>query len=303
MHDGDVLDPRCRHRLPHFAIMPSFPPREETGSTIRMPRDDGERHDQHDEPEREEDLEHHHLLLQGRDVSRDEFADETVITPTPIVVPGPDGRGGDGRRSLLDGRVGEDEDVGIHLSKSDLEVVLHERERVLQCVDFGSDQTPDEFLHRGRQDRVPEDGVDDVLDVRVEGLDGVVQRDDGPVHPSKDTVVDPGLQSCDVVVDLRCVERGLSLHVTVDLSGDLGGESIDLRSDDGRVVTLNRCDSDELRLDREHTEQSNEETSERRWGEDVVQGESQIDRLLRSQSEQPREFLRQGRGQRVLQRR
>ena len=79
---------------------------------------------------------------------------------------------------------------------------MQERQGVLDGVDFASDEALQEGVRRTLKDGTSKDGGDSILDVGVERVDGGVERGSRSVDPSKDTVVNGGLDAIDTTVDI-----------------------------------------------------------------------------------------------------
>lgn len=257
---------------PPFSPPPPFLPL----NTIRMPPYHRQTHQHHQPPQPQKYRKHDPLLLQRLDIRIHQLPHQTVAV-APIA---PNRSRSDRLRRLVDLIRGEHERGFVHFRDVDVQVIVQEGERFFESVDFTPDETLHEFLRGLFEDRPVEDQSDEVLDVGVEGDEGVVQRACRAVDPAEETVVDRGLDGVDAGVDVVGIGGGLVVHALVDGRRYRVREIGDGGSGTGLILRLEGMDSNELYLDGENAKEADEEAGQSWRMEDVLEEPAEVDMAL-----------------------
>lgn len=181
-----------------------------------MPKDYGDAHEDDYSPEAEEDAEHDTLRLQTSGVGVDKSTDKAII----VVSTPADGGGSNGLNSFVDGTLREHEGRVVHPGHINLEIVMQERQGILDSIDLASNETAEKFLSRLLEDSATENGIDSVLDVGIKLVNGAVQAGRSLVNPSKQPIIESSLSGVDPGVDLVSICRRLVVHAIIDRSCD-----------------------------------------------------------------------------------
>ena len=162
-----------------------------------------------------------------------------------------------------------------------MQVVVHERQRACQRVHFASNNTEDKFLHGLFEGGSTKNGLDQVLNVTVEIVQGGIESGSGGVDPTEDAIVDGALDAVHLGVNLINVDGGLVQHIFVQGRGDGVGEIC--RGRQGLVAIRFRdgTKSEELKLNTKETNEADEEARKSGRVEDVTEEPPGVN-LLRS---------------------
>ena len=148
---------------------------------------------------------------------------------------------------------------------------MHERQRACQRIHFASNETEDEILHGLLEGGTTENGLNKVLDLTVEVVEGSVEGGSGRVDPAKDAIVDCVLDAVHLGVDLGNVGRRLVQHVLVHGRGDCVGEIACGRKSLIAIRLRDGTKSEQLNLNTDETDEADEEARESGWVEDVAE--------------------------------
>ena len=136
---------------------------------------------------------------------------------------------------------------------------MQERQRVRQRIHFASEETEDKLLHGLLERGSTENGLDQILNVFEEVVQGSVESGGGGVDPTEDPVVDGVLNAVHLGVDLVNVHRGLVQHVCAHGCGNRVRKVVRGRE---CLVPVGLCDGTEgekLNLNRQKTDKADEE--------------------------------------------
>ena len=195
-----------------FLLPPSLLPLVDPSLEVRVPEDDQESHEDHKTPDADEHEEHDTFLLQPLDITgHNPPNDPTIVCAASTS----NGSKSNGARNLIHIFGRKDEGRLVHPRHVDMQVVVHERQRVGQRIHFGSDEAENEILHRSLEDGSTKDGLNQILNIAVEIIQSGVESGGGRVDPAEDPVVDSVLDVIDLGVDLGSVHCGLVQHVLV----------------------------------------------------------------------------------------
>lgn len=178
-------------------------------SDDRVPEDDQQGNEHHQSPDGQEDRKHEPLSFELLDVSVYELADQSAFL---VAVAATDCGSRDGPCDLVHLSRREDEYRLVYSGELDLEVVVHECERLLERLDLGANDAMNKILRRILQNRASEHLVDDFLNVIIKSVESLVEGRRSVVDPTKDTFVDGGLDLGDLGIDTIGIGGRLVVH-------------------------------------------------------------------------------------------
>ena len=249
-----------------------------------MPEDDQESHEDYDTPDTDEDEKHDAFLLQPFDITGHNPSDDPTILL--FATSAPNGSESNRARNLIHISGRKDERRLVHPRHVNVQVVVHERQRVGQSIHFGPDETENEILHGLLEDGSTEDGVNQILNLAVEVVQGGVESGGGRVDPTEDLFVDGVLDVVDFGVDLGSVHCGLVQHVLVYGRSD-GVREVIRRGE--RLILVRLCNgtkSQNLELNGEEADKADEKARKDGWVENITEEPLGVDVLGRRKTEE-----------------
>jgi len=191
------------------------------------------------------------FLFQSPDVCVDELADDALVA---TVTSRANSSSGDGPDDLVHAPLAEHQDIIADARDIDDEVVVQERQGILDRGYLAAQNAAEELLGWRAQRGVAEDFVNCILYVLVERCECRIQLSGSPVDPPEQVVINRALGHIDARVDIISVSLRMCHHGGVDVGGDGGGEIADRGRNLVRVLRLERPGSQELDFDGEDTQ-------------------------------------------------